>query len=325
MGLDETQELITRSYLKAFRRSGCQVVFAEFGHVGVQAMEACRRYDLPLIVQFHGYEVSSRYMRERYGEAYHGLFEQSVALIANSLSMRETLIGLGAPPEKIERVPIGVDAERFVGGDPSHAAPLLVAVGRFTDKKAPQLTIAAFARARQRFPQARLRMVGEGELRGACYDLAVGLGVGDAITFLGEQSHQVVAREMRAARAFVQHSLVAADGDREGMPTSILEASATGLPVISTRHAGIPEVVLDGETGLLVEERDVVGMARSMERLLGDPQLAAELGQAGRARVKEHFAAETAVARIWEIVSTASSSRRGANRVQRRPALGWSL
>lgn len=304
-GVDADQESITRSYLRAFRRSGCDVVFAEYGHVGVQAMEACRRARIPLIVQFHGYDISSRPMRERYAEGYRRLFAQSTALIVNSRSMQETLIDLGAPAAKTHCVPNGVDTQRFAGGDPGRAPPVLLAVGRFTDKKAPQLTIAAFAEARRHHPDARLRMIGDGELRGACYDLAVGLGMGDAVTFLGEQPHDVVASELRAARAFVQHSLVASDGDSEGMPNSILEASAAGLPVIATRHAGIPEVVVDGETGLLVDEHDVAGMARAMERLLDDQKLAAELGRAGRLRAEQNFAAGTAVERIWEIVSAA--------------------
>jgi Glycosyl transferases group 1 len=102
------------------------------------------------------------------------------------------------------------------------------------------------------------------------------------VTFLGEQPHDVVAAELRGARAFVQHSITAVDGDSEGLPNSVLEASATGIPVVSTRHAGIPEIVVDGTTGYLVDEHDVPAMVTQMERLLGDPALAATLGRAGR-------------------------------------------
>jgi glycosyltransferase involved in cell wall biosynthesis len=120
---------------------------------------------------------------------------------------------------------------------------------------------------------------------------------------------------MRAARAFVQHSIVASDGNSEGMPVSILEASATGLPIVATRHAGIPEAVVDGETGLLVDERDVDGMAAHMGRLASDPAFAAALGSAGRGFVEKHFSLEVSLARLWEVIyatarsaSTSSSS-----------------
>jgi colanic acid/amylovoran biosynthesis glycosyltransferase len=104
----------------------------------------------------------------------------------------------------------------------------------------------------------------------------------------------------------VQHSVVASDGNSEGMPNSILEASASGLPVVATRHAGIPEVVLDGETGFLVEERDVEGMARQMARLVMEPALAEELGRAGRKRMQESFSIDSRIARLWAIVGASS-------------------
>jgi colanic acid/amylovoran biosynthesis glycosyltransferase len=86
------------------------------------------------------------------------------------------------------------------------------------------------------------------------------------------------------------------------LPNAILEASASGLPVVATRHAGIPEVVVDGETGFLVEERDVEGMARQMTRLVLEPGLVAELGRAGRRRMQESFSIDSRIARLWEII-----------------------
>jgi glycosyltransferase involved in cell wall biosynthesis len=114
---------------------------------------------------------------------------------------------------------------------------------------------------------------------------------------------------MREARAFVQHSLVASDGNSEGMPCSILEACASGLPVVSTRHAGIPEVVIEGDTGFLVAERDVESMARHMERLVVDPGLASKLGRAGRQRIEEHFSMDSSIARLWNVIETSSTAR----------------
>lgn len=298
----------TAALLEAFGRARPDAVLAELGHVGVKALDACARARLPLIVYFHGYDVTVRPLLERNADGYRRMFRQAAALVGCSQRMREDLIALGAPPEKTHYVPCGVDPERFVAGDPSSAPPVFISVGRFVDKKAPELTILAFERVLRSFPEAQLRMVGDGELRGACHDIVVALEIADSVRFLLRQPLDVVAAEMRGARAFVQHSVVAIDGDSEGMPISVLEASATGLPVVSTRHAGIPEVVVEGETGFLVDEHDIGAMAAHMERLIADPALAARLGRAGRARVAERFTMEQSIAKLWDVIQQAAST-----------------
>jgi len=301
--------------VRAFRRARPHAVLAEFGHAGVQVLDACRRLGLPLIVCFYGFDVYARPMLERYGVRYPELFDQAAALIVVSESMRRDLIALGAPAAKTHYVASGVDLDGFRTGAPDEAPPTFLAVGRFVEKKGPHLTIAAFASVRQRHPEVRLRMIGDGRLRAICEDLARGLGLDAAIDFLGTQSHDALSQEMRAARAFVQHSVVASDGNSEGMPISILEASATGLPIVATRHAGIPEAVVDGETGLLVDERDVSGMAAHMERLVGDPAFAAALGRAGRRYVEKHFSLEVSLARLWDVIyATAASASTSSSR-----------
>jgi glycosyltransferase involved in cell wall biosynthesis len=107
---------------------------------------------------------------------------------------------------------------------------------------------------------------------------------------------------MRRARGFVQHSVEAESGDCEGTPVGILEAGASGLPVISTRHGGIPEVVVEGETGLLVDEKDVPGMAAHMIRLIREPDLAAQLGLAARRRVEALFTMERSLGQLWSVI-----------------------
>jgi len=306
-GRDAEREEISSDYLRAFRRAGCQAVLVEFGHIAAQAMDACRALDLPLIVHFHGFDVHSRSMLDRYGARYGELFDQAAALVVVSRTMEAALLGLGAPDEKTHRIPCGVDLDRFALGAPDRAPPTFLAVGRFVEKKAPQLTIAAFAAVRRRHPDARLRMIGDGKLLEACTDLAAGLGVAAAVDFLGTVPHDVVADEMSRARAFVQHSVVASDGNSEGLPCAILEASASGLPVVSTRHAGIPEIVVEEESGFLVDERDVQAMARQMERLVVDPLLAAKLGRAGRQRIEERFSIKSSIAHLWNVIQSASS------------------
>jgi glycosyltransferase involved in cell wall biosynthesis len=305
LGPGAYRQRIDDAYADIFKRERADAVLAEYGPTGVFVMRACRRLRLPLFVTFHGYDINRRDALERFGPEYQELFRAAAGIFAVSRVMRDRLAGMGAPAGRTHHVPSGADCELFDGADPASAPPLVVAAGRFVEKKAPHLTLEAFARALRECPEARLRMIGEGPLLKRCQTLAERLSVAHAVTFEGSLPHERVAEEMRRARLFAQHSVRAASGDSEGMPVSIQEASAAGLPVVSTRHAGIPEVVVEGETGLLVDEGDVEGMSREMLRLLRDPAYAAALGEAGRRRVREHFSSAQSIRRQWEIIERA--------------------
>lgn len=294
----------TAAYLKVFQEHNVVAVLAEYGGCGVWCAEACRQAGVPLIVHFHGHDASDREILKMFEDTYAGMFEQAKAVIAVSHAMERQLVSLGSPREKIYYNPCGVDTEEFGGADPANAPPVFISVGSFREKKAPQLTIASFSRVHQIFPRARLRMIGDGVLLNECKNLARELGILDSITFLGVQNHSVVEEEMRQARCFVQHSVVAASGDSEGTPVAVLEAGATGLPVVSTRHAGIPDVVVEGQTGFLVEEHDVEGMAERMLRLAQDPVLAGTMGRNARIHIAANFSMEKSLGRLWAIIES---------------------
>ena len=118
------------------------------------------------------------------------------------------------------------------------------------------------------FEEARLVMVGEGELLPLCKRLARGMGIENNVEFKGVQTSEEIRNLFENSLAFMQHSIVADSGDSEGTPVAILEAQAASLPVIATRHAGIPDVVINNKTGLLVEELDVEGMALQHEKIV---------------------------------------------------------
>ena len=302
----------TAALLAVFRRVQPQAALAEYGTAGVHALSACRSARVPLVVHFHGFDASKKSVLNKHREAYRRMFREAAAVVAVSHAMRRKLISLGAEPQKVHYCPCGVEVRRFGGAQPAANGPVFLAVGRFVEKKSPGSTLRAFAETFRARPQARLRMIGDGPLLGPCRELAESLGIGAAVTFLGSQPHDAVAEEMRMARAFVQHSVEAADGDCEGTPVAVLEAGASGLPVIATRHAGIPDVVVDGETGLLVDEHDIAGMAAGMQRLLDDGQLAAQLGQAARVRVQRHFSLQDSIDRLWTIIDAAARGSENA-------------
>jgi len=196
----------------------------------------------------------------------------------------------------------GVDQNRYAGGNPATKGPVFLGVGRFVEKKAPYLTVLAFSKVVQIVPDARLIMVGDGPLLGPCKRLAAALGVSSTIEFLGVQGSSRVCELLRNSRAFVQHSLEADDGDCEGTPVAVIEAQMTGLPVISTRHAGIPDVVIDGETGFIVDEGDADRMSARMSQLACDPELAGRMGQAARKRAEAHYTLDRHLNQLAEMI-----------------------
>ena len=196
-------------------------------------------------------------------------------LICKSQPMAQSLQALGAPADRILISASGANAELFHGSAPAVAPPVCLAVGRFVAKKGP---IAHDSSVRCSALWATLDG-GEGPLLPEAQALAQKLRLGERIRFLGVRRQAEVAVLMRQVRLFVQHSLVAADGDSEGNPVAVMEAQLSGLPVVATRHAGIPEVVIDGLTGFLVDEGDVTAMSEVIERLLQDPALCAQCGQ----------------------------------------------
>ncbi|WP_413441934.1 glycosyltransferase [Synechococcus sp. MIT S1220] len=268
------------------------LVLAEFGFEAVRVMEACRWSRLPLVVHFRGSDASAE---ERIGvlsSRYKRLFSIADGVIVKSNAMAERLIGLGARRERIIVSPSGADSELFHGSAPSSYGPLLLAVGRFVAKKGPLQTLEAFRRCLLQLgspSEPMLWMVGEGPLLTRAMQFVAEQNLQGQVRFLGCCGQREVAALMRQARAFVQHSCVAPNGDSEGSPVAVMEAQLSGLPVIATRHAGIPDVVIEGETGLLVEEGDEEAMAMAMLRLINDPELAERFGRAGRQRVLKRF------------------------------------
>ena len=286
-------------------RGRFDAVLAEYGTNAVRVHAACALAGVPLVVHFHGYDVYKRGRVEPLRRAYGEMLAMAAAVIAVSGDMAERLRALGAPPERIFRCPCGVDLERFAGGDPTTAAPLFVGVGRFVEKKGQELTLRAFARARATVPEARMVLAGSGERLEACRELARELGIADAVEIPGALAPGGVAALLRRARAFVQHSHRAADGDGEGTPVAILEAAASALPVIATRHGGIPEAVVDGRGGLLVDEGDLDAMSAAIVRLAREPRLAARLGREARAHVAVRYDQGASIARLWSVIEGA--------------------
>lgn len=300
--------LHARVLARHWRREGVELVLAEYGVGGASIWRACQLAALPLAVHFHGFDAYSSRALTPYGAAYHDMFAYTGLVVAVSEHMRQQLISLGAPVEKILLNPYGVDLRQFHQGNPGSSDASFLAVGRFVEKKAPQLTLLAFRRVLDDLPSARLTMVGDGPLLGACRQMAASLGMAHATIFPGALPHQEVAALMGKARGFVQHSLRASDGDCEGTPVAILEAGASGLPTVATRHCGIPEVVTDGQTGFLVAEGDIQGMASAMLQLASSPDLASAMGRKARLYMEQNHDVNQRIGLLWNSLSALMES-----------------
>lgn len=273
---------------------------AQFGPTGCKLTRATERAGVRLYVHFHGYDATSLPREPHWRREYRRLFRQAAGVIAPSHFILDRLAALGCPRAKLHVSPCGIAPDQFPLSDrePGH----ILAVGRFVEKKAPLTTIRAFASVADDSPGAHLHMVGDGPLLAPAQALAIERGISGRITFHGSQSHDAVRALLSRASLFVQHSVTAPNGDTEGLPVAILEAMASGIPVVSTRHSGIPEVVREGETGLLVKEHDTEGMARALACLLSDPDRAAAMGQAAAPYVRAAHSHEATAARLRKIM-----------------------
>lgn len=311
-GADATS-LRSRALYRYLKRQRVRAVLAEYGVNGARVFGVCERAGIPLVVHFHGYDAYKCDALEQHRDAYPKMFATAAAVVAVSHAMEEQLVALGAPRDKLVYCPCGVDVSEFSGADPGAAPPTFLAVGRFVEKKAPHLTLLAFRKVAHACPDARLIMAGAGALFEVCRQLATALQLDERVTFLGAIPHAQVASLMRGVRAFVQHSMQAADGDSEGTPVAVLEAGAAGLPVVATAHAGIRDVVVHGDTGFLVPERDVDGMAHFMTVMASDAQQAAQLGRQARAHIAARFSIDASVARLWSVIERAITHTNGSH------------
>jgi colanic acid/amylovoran biosynthesis glycosyltransferase len=262
------------------------LVHAHFGGDGWLISRSAVRLGVPLVITLHGQDVTRQANARgargfRYRRNLRSAFERAALVIAVSEHIRQRAIALGADPAKVRVHHIGVPAPTAPAATEKEWD--VVFVGRFVEKKGIDDLVEALGR----LDGVRALFIGTGPLEKTIRLRAAALGL-DA-TFLGAQAPAVVSRNMAAANVFAAPSKTAANGDAEGLPTTILEAQRLGVPVVSTYHGGIPEAVSHGQTGLLVAEGDRAGLAASIQRLLTDEELRARLSEQARRSADAHF------------------------------------
>ena len=246
-------------------------------------------YNTFVLVSFYGYDAS-RYILQRKASCYDYLFERANLITSNSYYMRSILLKLGCPSEKLKVHRCGLNLRFFQPKQKNHKKEgiILLTVARLVEKKGIEYSLKAMSTIREKY-KLRYRIVGDGPLKSDLEKLARQLGLENQVEFLGALDKEGVVQQMSEADIFVLTSVTAGDGDQEGLPVSLIEAQAMGLPVVSSYHTGIPELIADGQTGLLAKEKDTEKIAEHLETLVRNHELRLTFGQSGRETVEKEF------------------------------------
>lgn len=273
-----------------------QLLHAHFAVDAAYFLPVKRCFDLPLVVSCYGYDVSS-FPNRYFGLGRHYLepvWRQADLVLAMSRDMERDLLRLGCPAEKIRVHYYGVDLARFpfverpVEGSADRRPLRVTFVGSLgAERKGVDDLLRGFALAAGQYPDVELRIVGDGCFQSRYEHLSSTLRIADRVSFSGFVAHERVHEELARTDIFAHPSVTTSEYDKEGIPGTIVEAMATGLPIVTTRHAGIPEVVTDGEHGFVVAEHDIDAIARALVTLARDPSRRVKLGTQAAARARE--------------------------------------
>lgn len=260
------------------------LVHAHFASGGRTALPLARGLRVPLLVTLHGADVT---VRGSQTDVYKRLGEQASLFLCISSFIRDRALEAGFPPQKLLVHYIGIDRDLF-SPSPSLEPPKgVLFVGRLVEKKGCEYLLRAMRLVQGAHPQCELTVIGDGPLHLSLETLARELNI--RCHFRGVQSPMVIREALRSARVFCVPSVRAANGDSEGLGIVFAEAQAMGVPVVSTAHGGIPEVVEDRLTGLLVPERDYEALADALSLLLDDEDLWQRLHRGAQQRVEQYF------------------------------------
>lgn len=288
--------------LRFFQRENVSVVFSQYLVTAWNIHHVVRRAGLRHVVRGHGFDVSSSLdnpvWRKRYLE-----MQDVDAFVVPSPFQLERLRGIGLHKVPIHAIPYGIDIPTDF---PDKSQPKdfvdFLFVGRLVPKKAPLLLVEAFLLAAANNPKIRLMIGGDGPLASKLKEILKSHPLGSRVRLLGRLAHSDVLKQMAVADVYIQHSVTNPEtGDQEGAPVAIMEAMAHGLPIVSTRHSGIPFLMEEGVSGLLSEESDIYAMALNISTLATNLEMRIQMGLAARNRAQS-FSWETEKSEIQQLL-----------------------
>lgn len=325
-GLRDPFTLFNKGWNKAFNfypyfvfnliKDKPKLVHAHFGPSGYNFLTLKKIFKIPLITTFYGYDLSL--LPSQYSEwkiKYKKLFKEGELFLVEGNHMKECLIELGCCEEKIIVQHLGIDPDKikFVPRkllSEDEEIRILISAS-FREKKGIPYAIESFGKVKQAHPELNLNLTIIGDSDGSptgekekkkIFNMVQKYNLKDFVNMRGYQPYSVFLRELYRHHIFLHPSVHASDGDAEGgVPVSIIEASASGMPILSTTHCDIPEVVINAENGYLVPERDVDALAEKLKFLVLNQDLWKKMGLSGREHIEKNYDVKKQVQRLEDI------------------------
>lgn len=300
-----------RQMLAIAHEKKAALVHIYFGTEAARALPYLRQEKRPKVVSFHGADVSNS-LSERDFQALLGCVD---LFLARSQTLADQLVTRGCPPERIRlnRTSVPVPEISMPDGPLRKGRVRLLQACRFIPKKGLDISLKALSILVAQGMDVTLDLAGDGPERGALETMARELNLEDRINFLGFLPNQELLARLPDYSLFVHPSRVTASGDREGIPNSMLEAMAYGLPVVATGHSGIPEAISHGVEGLLVEQDDPAGLAQAISTVLKDETFYRRMSTAARTRIEQDFSSRRAIAELHAAYQDAIALARARN------------
>ena len=293
-----------RALLDILNKIDACVLHIYFGQIAVHLLPLIRAWKNPSIVSFHGADVTVDMNKPAYREATRQMLDAVKLVLVRSESLRRAVADLGCDPKKIEIQRTGIPLEEFPFHErsfPQNNEWRLVQAGRLIEKKGLPITLRAFAGFLGQYRNATLTIAGEGPLLGDLQKLARELNIDARVSFTGFVSQEQLREIYYCSHIFLHPSQTGRDGNQEGIPNSMLEAMASGLPVFATEHGGIPEAIENGLSGVLVPERDDSALAHALLEGAGDPVFFSRIARSGAEVVRKNFDLDAQAQRLENI------------------------
>ena len=303
-GLHKKFGFINRRWAAALSTKNPAIIHAHFGSEGMSCIPLAKHLNIPLVTTFHGNDITQNTPMNHYRKNRHIVFEKSDKIIAVSEFIKGQLIKKGCPEEKIIQHYIGVDVQKFRPTTTPAISGRVIFVGRLIEKKGAKYLIRAIQDAATSNPDIHLRIIGDGPLRAQLEKESLLRPCN--VEFLGRLSPDDVAEHIKTAQLLCAPSVTSERGDQEGLPISILEAIASGVPVISTYSAGIAEALEHKVNGFLTQEKDVAALSTHIQAICSNPALRESLAKKARNTAIEKFSLDLQCERLEDIYMSAS-------------------
>jgi len=306
------------------KRHSADLMHIYFGHTGVHLLPFIQQWDKPCVVSFHGADVADKPEIKDYPTKLRQLFDAVPLVLARSQSLADRLIQFGCPAEKlrINRTGIPLDEFPFVQrAAPTDGSWRIMQACRLIPKKGVATSLRAFAIFKRDYPRAKFFIAGKGPLQPELKMLAAGLGIFKDVHFIGFLSQQKLMDLYARTHLFLHPSEMPPDENQEGVPNSILEAMATGLPIAATNHGGIPEAVENGRTGWIVPEEDHVALANAMLQMTRSPKAMAEMSSRAHQAVADRFEQRAQIEQLESFYEEAILANSAAESMKSKPII----